>query len=795
MKAPSVTGQLAAQNVTYNGTQWKSLQTGVAISPAHATLKNLRLGSATRGRVEGSADIELHDWKPTAQSSIQVELSASQLDLATIAALTGEQIPATGTLSVSAHLRGEATNPAGTAEVSLTKATVLDETVSQAKIELNGSGNQVKLSASVQLDAGTIQAHGTVDPRGKTFDAQLETSGIELAKLQAVKSRGIDAKGAVRLDAHGKGSFDSPDIQANLEMPTLIIGGQTISQTRLQVNTANRIANLDFASTVENASLRGKAQVHLEGDYQAEAQIDTQTFALQPFLAAYAPEEEPDLSGQAEIHATVRGPLKNLKLLEAHVKLPVLNVAYTNSIQLAATPIQADFQGGTVTLQPATIRGTDTDLSFKGDFPVSGQGPATLRAQGTVNFAILQIFDPDMRASGQLKLNIDSHGTLGSGLLAGEIDVAGLNLSTVTSPVGLQNANGVLKLSSDRLQIASLDGKIGGGDVSAQGAIIYRPEIQLDLGVAAKGVRMLYPQGVRETANANLRLTGSMQHAALNGSVTLTDLSFTPAFDLSAVIDQFSGGVSPPAGDGFAQNLDLNIALNSTNDTNLVSRSLSVAGAANLQIRGSAAEPVILGRVSLTGGDVILHGNRFVLTGGTIQFINPAMTQPVLNVGLTTTIEQYKINLTFQGTSDQLRTQYTSDPSLPPADIINLLAFGQTTEASAANPTPANQQAEGLVASQVSGQVTSRISKAAGISQLSISPVLAGGTASGPPGANMTIQQRVTGNLFVTFSTNVSTTQGQTIQGQYQVSPHVAVSATRDPNGGFAVDTLIKKSW
>ena len=171
------------------------------------------------------------------------------------------------------------------------------------------------------------------------------------------------------------------------------------------------------------------------------------------------------------------------------------------------------------------------------------------------------------------------------------------------------------------------------------------------------------------------------------------------------------------------------------------------------------------------------------------------MTEPVLNVSLTTTIKEYKIDLRFRGPASQMRTQYTSTPSLPPADIINLLAFGQTTEASAMNSTPMDQQAEGLVASQVANQVSSRISKAAGISQLSISPVLAGGTSAGPPGANLTIQQRVTGNLFVTFSTNVATTQGQTIQGQYQVSPRVTVSATRDPNGGFAVDTLIKKSW
>jgi translocation and assembly module TamB len=57
------------------------------------------------------------------------------------------------------------------------------------------------------------------------------------------------------------------------------------------------------------------------------------------------------------------------------------------------------------------------------------------------------------------------------------------------------------------------------------------------------------------------------------------------------------------------------------------------------------------------------------------------------------------------------------------------------------------------------------------------------------------VQQRVTGNLFVTFSSNVASTQSQTIQGQYQVTPKIAVSTTRDQNGGFALDTIIKKSW
>ncbi len=792
IEAPEVTGQLTGKNIAYRGTQWRSLRAGVGFSADRASLKDLHLQGVDREQVSGNAGIGLRHGSPSSGSPIQVDLNASQLNLASIAKIAGRQIPATGTLNLSAHLRGEASNPAGNANIKLTGASVQGEPVNQAVVDLTGSGREVQASAVVQLPAGAIQAHITADPQAKTFNAGLQSGGINLAKLQAVQSRGIHANGVVELQAHGQGSFDNPRIDATLEIPTLAVSGQVISQTRLQVRMANRTARLETSSSVAGALLHGKANVNLEGDDLADASLDTQPFALAPLLALYAPDAQ--VNGQAEIHATIHGPLKKPKQLEAHVRLSLPNVAY-NAIQVSASPIQADLHNGTVTLQPVMLQGTGTQLKVRGAYPLGGAAPASLQAIGAINLQILQVLDPDLHASGQLKVNIHSQGAFGSNLLGGEIDIAGANLSTADSPVALEGLSGVLKVTNDRIEIAGLEGKLGGGEITGQGAILYRPGIHMDLGVAVKDARLLYPPGVRETANVNLRLNGSTDHAMLTGSVDLADMSFTPQFDLSAVVNRFSGGVEAPAGPGFAQNLDLNIALNSSANTNLVSRTLSVAGSANLQIRGTAAQPVILGRVNLNSGDVILNGNRFVLTGGTVQFLDPSMTRPVLNVSLNTTIQEYKIDLRFQGPADQLRTQYTSDPSLPPADIIHLLAFGQTTGASATNNTPMNQQAEGLVASQVSGQVTSRISQSAGISQLSISPVIAGGTAAGPPGANLTLQQRVTGKLFVTFSTNVATTQGQTIQGQYQVSPRVAISATRDPNGGFALDTMIKKSW
>jgi translocation and assembly module TamB len=318
--------------------------------------------------------------------------------------------------------------------------------------------------------------------------------------------------------------------------------------------------------------------------------------------------------------------------------------------------------------------------------------------------------------------------------------------------------------------------------------------LQFDLAMASSGIRTLYPEGVRTTVDTNLALTGTLEAALLHGQVKIDQLSFTPDFDLMSFAGQFGGDTTPPPATGFSQNLKLDIGVSSTSGLNLVSRELSLQGAANLRVSGTAAEPVILGRVNINGGDLIFQGNRYILQGGTIDFVNPARTEPVVNVGVNTTIQQWNIQMRFWGPADHLHTNYSSDPALPPSDIINLIAFGKTTEAQAANPTPpGNMGAMSLLASQVSNQVTSRLEKVAGISQLSIDPVLGGNGQN--PGARIAIQQRVTSKIFVTFATDVTSTQRQVIKLEYQKSPRLSFNAVRDENGGFGFDTRIHKTW
>jgi translocation and assembly module TamB len=799
--APHLVGQLNASNLRVNGTSWKVLRTGVDASPSGASLRNADLEPEPRGRITFSASTGLQKWSFSKDSPIQVELSASQLDIADLTKIAGQNIPLTGTLNTHVTLHGTELNPIGNGTLSLSKVVAYQEPIASVQVKFNGTGDEAHAELDVQLPAGTVKSNVSVRPKEKTYTAQLSSSGIDLTKLNALKEQKLDASGVVAINAHGQGTFDNPQVTASIQIPSLVIEKQTVKNLNLNVDLANHVANATLNSAAINTSIQAKARVSLTGDYETDASIDTQGIPLQPLVAVYSPSQASALSGQTELHATVHGPIKNKAQLEAHLVIPYLNVDYNNTIKLASNgPIKADYKNGVLELRRGEIRGTETELNFQGTIPVVDRSaPMSLVLQGNVNLRLAQLFDPTIRSSGELRFNINSHGTTSSDI-GGEIDVVDANYASGDIPVGLQHGNGVLTLTTDRINIKSFQGSVGGGTVIAQGGVAYRPAIQFNLGLSAKNVRMLYPQGMREAIDANIHLAGTTENATLGGTVNLADISFTPAFDLNDFIDQFSSGVAAPPSQGFSQNVNLNLAVHSTNNVNLVSRALSVNGSANLQVRGTAADPVILGRVNLESGDIILNNDRFVLTGGTIQFVNPSQTEPVLNVGVTTNIQQYAISMRFTGPISQMQTQYNSDPALPQADILNLLAFGQTSGAAAGQTTsnepttPVTQQAASLVASQVSSEITSRISKVAGISQLSISPVLGNATNQGA-GANITIQQRVTGNLFVTFSTNTATTQSNVIQGEYRISPKVSLSATRDPNGGFAVDTLIKKTW
>ena len=218
------------------------------------------------------------------------------------------------------------------------------------------------------------------------------------------------------------------------------------------------------------------------------------------------------------------------------------------------------------------------------------------------------------------------------------------------APLGAEKVNAELEIQKDRVTIQSFTAESGGGRITAQGFALYQPAIQFNVAVSGQNVRLRYPEGVRAMLKSDLALNGTLQSALLSGQVLIERLSLTESFDLASFAEQFSGPASP-SNEGIAQNIKLDVALKSAQDMAISSSKLSVNGSADFRLRGTADEPVILGRANITGGEVFFNDRRYQVQNGAIEFINPVRTEPIVNLLVMTTVDQFNITLNFTGPS------------------------------------------------------------------------------------------------------------------------------------------------
>lgn len=777
MKRPTVTAQLTAQSLSVEGSEWSNARLAMHGNSSGATVDSASLVNAHRGQINFAGGLTLKNWTYDSAQPLWVHLQAQQLQLADLQRLAKQEYPVSGVLSTTVDVRGSQIEPAGSGSLRIANARAYDEPIENLAVKFHTESGSIVSTLNLSTQAGAVDANLSYTPKTKAYKVRLNAPSVVLQKLQTVQDKNLGISGTVTALVSGQGTTDNPQLDATVEFPQLQVRQNTISGFKAAVQVAQHRANLTLDSKVAEASIHARGSVALTGDYETDATIDTGTIPLAPLMAAYAPSVPPGFEGQAEVHATLKGPLKNTSQVEAHLSVPVLQAKYQTVEVGIARPIRLDYAKSVVTLQPAEIKGTGTSLTAEGRIPIGAGGSPTLTANGSVDMHVLQLISPDVRSSGKVVLNVRSSGSA----IEGQMQLQNLALNTVDAPVGIDKLNGNVNIGNDHVQLANVKAQLGGGDVSLGGSVAYKPSLQFDLALQGQSMRLRYPEGLRSLLDANLTFSGNMQASSLNGRVIVDSLSFTPDFDLSTFGDQFSTG-NTPSQPGFADTIKLGINVQSQQDLNAVSSQVSIAGQAALQVGGTAADPVITGRTTLTSGELFYRNLRYQLQRGVITFDDPNETHPVLNVSVSTIVEQYNLTLALRGPLDKLTTQYVSDPPLATADIINLIARGKTTEEQAAS----SQSTDSMIASQVAGEVSGSVQKLAGLSSLQIDPTLGGNNSD--PSARIAIQQRVTKNLLFSFSTDVTQPGSEIVQGEYQLTKRWSVSTERDQLGGVSVD-------
>ncbi|HEX6504127.1 MAG TPA: translocation/assembly module TamB domain-containing protein [Terriglobales bacterium] len=776
-------------------THWDSLAADIHASPQTVSARNGTLAhGSTLMRFDASATLK--DGEFVDSSPIAAHVQIHRAELADVTSLAGYNFSATGTVDLSLTASGTKADPHGDGHLELRNGSFYGQPLARLSSDVHFGGHEIQLNnATAIYRDGQIAGGAAYNLQTRGFRFRGNGTNFDLVHFSQLQAGKITVTGKLDFTAQGDGTLDAPVVNANVRVRDLTFDNERAGDFTFDAVTRGAEMQLTGRSNFENAQLAMDGAIHVRGDWPARLALRFEALdidsVLRPYLGTQVTSHVP-AAGTLQI----TGPLLHPALLSASGDITSLSGNLENFALHNEGPIHFTVEKQVLALNRLRLVGDGTDLTAQGTLQLAGGHDLDVRSDGRLNLKLIDGMSEGLSGSGLVSVAVRVSGTYETPVLAGQLAVANGSISSIDLPNGLSEMNGTLVFNQDRLQIETLTARVGGGNVDFSGFMTYSPHINFNVKAEAHEVR-LRPAGISATSDAELHLTGSSRDALLSGEITVLKLNLTPGFDFARYLEGFRQTSSLPEGSSLLNNLRLDIHVVTTPELQMEAASAKVSGDADLRLRGTLLRPVLLGRVDILEGDVYFSGTKYRLERGEITFIGPTGIKPALDLEATTRVRDYDITLGVNGTPDKLNMTYRSEPPLPSADIVALLALGHTESESSLADTSSqsvSQQASSAILSQaLNATLSSRSQRLFGITRIKVDPNgLNTETTPTRAAPAVTLEQQVSSNLTLTYSTEVSQTSQQVIQGEYNVSRSISILGVRDQNGVVSFDILLR---
>ena len=723
-------------------------------------------------------------------SALNLSLKAHNVESSDVAPYLGNTLPFTGTLNAQFTADGPFRALEGSGWVELVHGMAYGEPVSQGRAQGKIVGHQVEISSlTLHNDSGTITASGTYDLHAKRFQLSAQSAQLNLNNVQTLQRSGVSTNGLLQFTLSGSGSMDDPNLQAQGKVTGLAIGGESFGDLQIVAHTANHALIYDLSTQFQSASLSAHGQTRFDPDHSTQARLEFSQFNIEELLKSA---HIPGLAGQSALAGTltIEGPLAHPRQMRGDAQLRELDATVAGVHLSSQGPVHATLANACVSLDPLHVTGEDTDLHAQGTLDFSANRQLDFAASGSINLKLAETLDPDLTARGVTTFQIEAHGPLANPGLRGRVDFQNASLALEDLPNSLSQLHGTLEFNQNRLEVRSLTATTGGGQLSVSGYLAYQHGIFADLSVEGKGVRIRYPEGVSSLADAKLQLQGPQNNLLLSGNIMITRFSVSSDLDIAALASK-AGKVQPIAPpDAPSNHVRLDVHIQSSPQLNFQNAYAKLAGDVDLRLRGTLATPSLLGRVSITEGTATIAGTRYELQRGDITFTNPVRIEPAIDLNATARVEDYDITLGLHGSPSKMAVSYRSDPPLPEADVVALLALGRTTSdqqiyGQQQLQATANPATEALLGGALNATVSSRVQKLFGAGAVKVDPNYLG--VLGNSTTRITVEEQLSKYVTLTYATDVNTTAQQLLQAEIAINRHVSLLVARDESGVFSM--------
>jgi autotransporter translocation and assembly factor TamB len=198
-------------------------------------------------------------------------------------------------------------------------------------------------------------------------------------------------------------------------------------------------------------------------------------------------------------------------------------------------------------------------------------------------------------------------------------------------------------------------------------------------------------------------------------------------------------------------------------------------GRAHLSLTGTAAHPVLDGRVEALDGEVYLRGRTFELLGATVDFRPDLGLVAALNIAAESLIDTpdatYVVTVRVTGTTVDPRVVLTSDdPSLSQTDIATLIAFGRTT-AQMRQQGGGSFSLSGALANPIANLLGTQAERVLPIDRIEFEPTFSTTTGAFEP--QLTLGKDLTQDLAASVGQTFGVSSRTRVEVNYRLGPRV----------------------
>ena len=399
---------------------------------------------------------------------------------------------------------------------------------------------------------------------------------------------------------------------------------------------------------------------------------------------------------------TLLAPLGHIKLVATGLKTKAvaalapaelsLDLHYSNK-ELTLNSVVKQPQ-----IQPLTIKGMvplDLDATIKSK-KVDPNLPLDITVQlPASSLAIVPKFAPQVRRiEGTVAVDVRVAGSVEKPVLSGSaaIELKGARMADENIPA-LGAFRAKLAFANDTLTLNTFNGELGGGTFNLGGSIKLPKltEPVFDLRLLAKEVLLKRDDAITIRADTDVKVAGPLKAGTVSGTIFLTQSRFFKEIDILPI--SLPGTKAKPAPRA-VQNRQTTVSFpqpplrdwtfdlaikTRPKDSFLVRGNLANGSAAiDLKLGGTGLAPYLEGSVRIEEFKASLPFSTLTISRGFVYFKKDEPFQPSLDLQAESQIRDYLVHAYIYGSASEPQIQLNSEPPLPYADIVSLLATGTT---------------------------------------------------------------------------------------------------------------------